>query len=780
MTTVQVSGYKGVPILAPQPLEGGGGRLIQSGIKEFADRVGPVNSDSSDPGSTDDENNTSGNGAFYKWSKWHNSATNRIFTCTDPTPGSANWSELTGINSHMVTSFGAKGDGSNDDSSAIQAAIDAAKDSASNFVLFPPGDYLCNSEIELKQGVKIQGYGSPRIIAGTSGTLIRIPGSFNDIRGVDLRAGSQDTGFPGGVTLLRFDGDGGNSTYTFEYTIENVGMKDAEHAIFIGYEGDTTHDLQLGQFALLNCKAIIGHKHVIWTHHDGNNIPLGGFNSALIQDCHIYNNNNGSETISVNGRNTRIVSNILEGNRNCLRLYGGGWANCTIKDNWFENCMGDFLMHIQSYGYVTIDGPQSPSGTDEGVIVEGCKNVTVRGFDATFEYCSIVDHDRTLGRDAAATSPSTSRFHTAVYKTTPDVLNEPREIAGKDTNIFAGPREDGSDSVVQTPFGLLPGATGADVSINSYDIDSFQFADNHWAVACFMVRLLTESIREKTVRDLSAYWRLYASAALTPSAFKADNRDFNRFFREANPGEWYVVTLAGYADDAANWWYGRLSIFSSFDETNGNTMEWEVTAPTYYAVKDKKDIVPYMDVDLLRNQANSSDDQTMFTPILRYGGNNGTITISDGFKQGTGEIFTIHDEGGNGGTITPESGNIDGSSSINLDANSTVQFITDGTNFYTIQSESNDFQSITSNTTLDNNDYFVSADASSGSVTVTLPSASGIKGRVYHIKKVDSSSNNVTVDGNSAETIDGSETRIITNQYDSISIISDGSNWLIF
>ena len=70
-------------------------------------------------------------------------------------------------------------------------------------------------------------------------------------------------------------------------------------------------------------------------------------------------------------------------------------------------------------------------------------------------------------------------------------------------------------------------------------------------------------------------------------------------------------------------------------------------------------------------------------------------------------------------------------------------------------------------------------DASSNSVTVNLPSASDSINTVYYVKKIDSSGNTVTIDGNSNETIDGSLTQVISVQYDSLTVVSDGSNWHI-
>jgi hypothetical protein len=76
-------------------------------------------------------------------------------------------------------------------------------------------------------------------------------------------------------------------------------------------------------------------------------------------------------------------------------------------------------------------------------------------------------------------------------------------------------------------------------------------------------------------------------------------------------------------------------------------------------------------------------------------------------------------------------------------------------------------------------DHTIICNATSGSFTVTLPTAASHTGRIYHIKKIDSSGNIVTVDGNSSETIDDGATAILTVQYESISIQSDGTEWWI-
>lgn len=85
----------------------------------------------------------------------------------------------------------------------------------------------------------------------------------------------------------------------------------------------------------------------------------------------------------------------------------------------------------------------------------------------------------------------------------------------------------------------------------------------------------------------------------------------------------------------------------------------------------------------------------------------------------------------------------------------------------------------TSGYTLTNSDYSVTCDATSAAFTVTLPTAVGRTGRIYTIKKIDSTAYAVTVDGAATETIDGSLTYSLGYQNESITIQSNGANWII-
>jgi hypothetical protein len=88
---------------------------------------------------------------------------------------------------------------------------------------------------------------------------------------------------------------------------------------------------------------------------------------------------------------------------------------------------------------------------------------------------------------------------------------------------------------------------------------------------------------------------------------------------------------------------------------------------------------------------------------------------------------------------------------------------------------------VTEDTTLSAAHYTVLVDATDDDVVIALPSAAsafhGGVGRVYNVKKVDASANTVTVDGNAAETIDGAATQVMTAQYQSMTIQSNGTGW---
>ncbi len=76
-------------------------------------------------------------------------------------------------------------------------------------------------------------------------------------------------------------------------------------------------------------------------------------------------------------------------------------------------------------------------------------------------------------------------------------------------------------------------------------------------------------------------------------------------------------------------------------------------------------------------------------------------------------------------------------------------------------------------------DEIIWADASSGSIILTLPTAVSIGGQEFIVYKTDSSANTVTVNTILSQTINGVATYVFSIQYDSTSFRSNGSNYII-
>ena len=88
-------------------------------------------------------------------------------------------------------------------------------------------------------------------------------------------------------------------------------------------------------------------------------------------------------------------------------------------------------------------------------------------------------------------------------------------------------------------------------------------------------------------------------------------------------------------------------------------------------------------------------------------------------------------------------------------------------------------KAITATYTITDGESHLMVDATSAAVILTLPMVEKSEGRVLVIKKIDASGNAVTATGDGVETIDGSNTKALSSQYDSVRIISDGTTWWI-
>lgn len=78
-------------------------------------------------------------------------------------------------------------------------------------------------------------------------------------------------------------------------------------------------------------------------------------------------------------------------------------------------------------------------------------------------------------------------------------------------------------------------------------------------------------------------------------------------------------------------------------------------------------------------------------------------------------------------------------------------------------------------------DHVVLVDSTAATRAITLPTAVGVNGRRYTVKdwKGKSATNAITVGTTSTQTIDGSATKVLNTNYESVTFVSDGAGWSI-
>jgi hypothetical protein len=86
--------------------------------------------------------------------------------------------------------------------------------------------------------------------------------------------------------------------------------------------------------------------------------------------------------------------------------------------------------------------------------------------------------------------------------------------------------------------------------------------------------------------------------------------------------------------------------------------------------------------------------------------------------------------------------------------------------------------SVSASTVVTNAPSVVLVNASSGPITITVQNATTNNGKVYNIKKTDSTLNAVTI-ATGGGNIDGTATKTLAFQYDSLMLVSDGTNYYL-
>ena len=192
--------------------------------------------------------------------------------------------------------------------------------------------------------------------------------------------------------------------------------------------------------------------------------------------------------------------------------------------------------------------------------------------------------------------------------------------------------------------------------------------------------------------------------------------------------------------------------------------------------------------------------------FVTFGSSDTTPSVATGnlFKtHASGQTLTTFDDGVAGQTITVISTAAvvfdvtgttlkGGSADITTASGDVTEWTYDGTNWYLQQfmDVSADMSSVgggggggissvetkTGNYTADTDDDVILCNAAA--LTITLPAVSGNTGQTYYIKNIHATGV-ATIDADGSETIDGALQKYITTQYESLTLVCNGTAWFI-
>ncbi|RKN86097.1 glycosyl hydrolase family 28-related protein [Paenibacillus ginsengarvi] len=477
--------------------------------------------------------------------------------------------------------FGAAGDGLTDDTAAIQAAMDVMTDGG--IVFFPDGSYRTTSKLIVKhRNVMLSGTGKrsihhlnregehsfdrtvpSTILADHTGDCVWLSHSYN-LNGFAANRLTFVTNVKkaSGVQSLKaercFGFDvGGEGQFRREFVFEHVSVGKFGKAfeLYASSASSGTSFSAMGVIRIQNCTTM---------HNDfiARTIDSTAWNGFVYD----YNEggNNGKIAdmggIHISGHNISICRNILEGQRDSIRI-SGGQRGLTIKNNYFEANTGEAIIYVSRH-----NGP-----FDIGENYMARPQATHR----------VLLHQSLNGRCSDPYWPQqTNKMEFAM----PGTNNTEKFLNNSATTPYF--RSDRFDpQLLQKPVWsqavpAVPPVIGTVATRRITEQYEIPVVSGEWVVVCWM-------LRQKTIGRTP-----YTAITLQTSGqtFEFEHYGHGNLFRTT---EFAVITSALKANSSAP---GVTVDMWPCGKSPANGESYEIYSPLVYTIADVNDIRPYVEM----------------------------------------------------------------------------------------------------------------------------------------------------------------------------------------
>lgn len=273
-----------------------------------------------------------------------------------------------------VIGYGATGDGTTDDTTAVQAALDAAAAAGGGTVYFPPGTYMVTS-LTVGDAVTLQGAGpwasEIKQIASTNAHLLTLEtGSTINVGVRDLILHGNNDNQTDANDLIRFDNTAGGSTTLARHRILNVHLRSAKgNGLYLGpysrasvVDAVDIYDADADGLVLAGSDSQVSNVSIGQSGDDG--VVISGSSYQLQNVKSWY-----SGRLGANGRGF-----LIEGSRNTL-------TNCYSQENRAHGFMafksGTVITSLQLIGCISDGG--GTIANQQGFNLYNCTGALVRG-----------------------------------------------------------------------------------------------------------------------------------------------------------------------------------------------------------------------------------------------------------------------------------------------------------------------------------------------------------------------------------------------------------------